>query len=172
MVEEQRNSKERHCAYLQSHLSQAQALKLMQILEISKRRYNESMSVGELCEVMALARPDLMRGRGWNILRWSLPGLLLGALPAAVATGGIAAFGAAEALGWPVPTWAPLAAVGGLGAGLLNAYATAGYPLHYLGVVPKRLTYGPSRRAITRDQARQYLGRDPRYWRERYSPGH
>jgi hypothetical protein len=58
----------KQCAYLQSHLTKKQVLKLMEILEIRKDRYNASMSVQKLCEGMARERPDLMRGRGWNYL--------------------------------------------------------------------------------------------------------
>jgi len=120
------------CEYLRLHLTLSELRNLCDVLEVDYKDHN---TASELCTKLKEDRPDLMRGRTWNILRASLRNFDL------TTEGGMYALKA-----WLFPIAYNVAEVGSYLVG--NHKNAVGYARH----------------AHQRSKARTLMGKDTRSW--------
>jgi hypothetical protein len=131
-------SEETACKYLRLHLTLDKLRKLCDALEVE---YKETDNASTLCEKIREQRPDLMRGRVWNMLRATLSGW---------------DFTSENGL-YALKQW-----ISGTLAPIIHPYRTAEIGSYFFG--NHKNAIGHAKYALQRSKARQIMEGDTRSW--------
>jgi len=128
------------CAYLRQYVSLDKLRKMCEALEIA---FDKKDDIEDLCHLIKQKRPDLMRGRGWNMLRTAFSFLDF------TSEGGL----------YAVKSWATNI-LGAKVVGVPGIYNLAELFTYLKGDRKKAIGY--AKYALQREAARKILGNDPR----------